>query len=135
MRFWLYEYNIHDIYFSGMPYVYFNQALYAYEDYNPMFELVNTCFVPNNTNTYNATHFHQPLPKDPTLICFRNPSANNYILTEIRSCYANNVLARRINCQELPQYQVGTFGGPNGPDYLEKLLPQWVQHCGRSFSK
>ncbi|CAN1794408.1 hypothetical protein LINPERHAP1_LOCUS20289, partial [Linum perenne] len=39
MRFWLYEYNIHDIYFSGMPYVYFNQALYVYEDYNPIFEL------------------------------------------------------------------------------------------------
>ncbi|CAN1841766.1 Ribonuclease S-7 [Linum perenne] len=112
MGFWLMEYNAHGIYFSGTPHLYFNRALGVYEDYNPMFYLRNAGFVPDNINTYNTALFQQVLPNNPALVCFRNPTANNYILIEIRSCYA--IAGMNINCQRSLQDQLRTCGGPNG---------------------
>ncbi|CAN1841752.1 Ribonuclease-like storage protein [Linum perenne] len=114
LKFWFHEYNRHGIYFPGTPDQYFNKALYAFKDYDPMSDLLISGFFPNNTVTYNAMLFHQALANNPILVCFTNPAANNYILTEIWSCYDNTADTRRINCPGSLQNQLLTCGGPNG---------------------
>ncbi|CAN1178933.1 Ribonuclease MC [Linum perenne] len=113
MDFWLHEYNHHGIHFYGPPTDYFDEALNAYADYDPMLDL-EPGFIPSNTVTYNAMLFHQALANNPILNIFRNPAANNYILREIKSCYANSADATRINCPGSVQDQLLTCGGPNG---------------------
>ncbi|CAN1841760.1 hypothetical protein LINPERHAP1_LOCUS36602 [Linum perenne] len=60
----LHEYNNHDIHFNGPSTDYFNEALNAYADYDPMLDLE----IPDNANTYNANSFINHSPTTPSSI-------------------------------------------------------------------
>ncbi|CAN1845100.1 Intracellular ribonuclease LX [Linum perenne] len=86
-KFWSHEWDKHGLYTSLLPVAYFQDTIAAYSRYNPLASLRRAGIVPDNSRTYNTRDFQLGLGGNPSLKCYLNPLANNYILLEINPCF------------------------------------------------